>query len=272
MRIHVEHETVYRYVEPARYVIQKLRLTPRSHDGQFVRRWRIEVTEDCRLHEGSDAFGNIVHIFTLTSAIDELAVRVTGDVETEDVSGVVGGAVEPLPRELFLRETELTAPDDTIAVFAERFAGREADRLSMLHDLLSELHGRIRFDVGRTDSGTTAADAFHLGHGVCQDFSHIFISVARRLGVPARYVGGYLVQLNGKVSQDAGHAWAEAYVDDLGWVGFDPANGVCVSDAYIRVACGLDYLGAAPVRGAQQGGGDETLEVAVKVQDRAAQQ
>jgi transglutaminase-like putative cysteine protease len=272
MRIHVQHETVYRYAEPARYVIQKLRLTPRSHDGQHVRRWRIEVTEDCRLAESTDAFGNLVHTFTLTGAVDELAIRIAGEVETEDTSGVVRGAMDRLPLQLFLRETALTAPDEALRIFAERYAARSENRLSMLHDLLSELHQRIRFDVGRTDAGTTAADAFRLGHGVCQDFAHIFISVARLLGVPARYIGGYLVQMNGKAAQDAGHAWAEAHVDGLGWIGFDPANGVCVSDAYVRVAVGLDYLGAAPVRGAQTGGLNEALNVAVKVQDLAAQQ
>lgn len=272
MRIHVQHETVYRYAQPARYVIQKLRLTPRSHDGQFVRRWRIEVTEDCRLTEGADAFGNLVHTFTLTGPVEELAVRVAGEVETEDTSGLVRGTMERLPLPLYLRETSLTAPDDALRIFVERFAPKSANRLTMLHDLLDELHGRIRFDVGRTDAGTTAADAFRLGHGVCQDFAHVFIAAARLLGVPARYVGGYLVQMNGKVAQEAGHAWAEAHVDALGWVGFDPANGVCVSDAYVRVAAGLDYLGAAPVRGAQSGGLDEALDVQVRVQDLAGAQ
>ena len=272
MRIHVQHETVYRYAVPARYVIQKLRLTPRSHDGQHVRRWRIEVTEDCRLTESIDAFGNRVHSFTLTGQITEIAIRVHGDVETEDTAGVVRGTKEPLPLALYLRETRLTAPDEALRVFAERFMPGSADQLTMLHDLLVELNRRIRFDVGRTDAGTTAADAFRLGHGVCQDFAHMFVATARLLGVPARYVGGYLVQTDGKVAQDAGHAWAEAHVDNFGWVGFDPANGVSVSDAYVRGAIGLDYLGAAPIRGTQSGGGDEAMEVAVQVQDLAAQQ
>jgi transglutaminase-like putative cysteine protease len=273
MRIQIHHETVYRYAVPAKYVIQKLRLTPRSHDGQHVRRWRIEVSGDCRLTERDDAFGNLVQTFTVTGSLDELAVRIDGEVETEDTSGVITGTAERLPLALFLRETELTAPDEAIRLFAAQFADRTGDdRLSMLHDLVNALRARIRFDAGRTDAGTTARDSFRLGHGVCQDFSHIFISVCRHLGIPARYIGGYLVQMNGGVAQDAGHAWAEAWVEDLGWVGFDPANGVCVNDAYIRVANGLDYLGAAPVRGAQTGGRDESLDVTVRVQDLAAQQ
>ncbi len=258
MRIHITHETVYGYAAPAKYVIQKLRLTPRGHDGQHVRRWRIEIDEDCRLVESTDAFGNIVHTFTLTSPVDQLTITADGEIETEDTAGLVRGAVERLPLELYLRETPLTEPDDAIREFAAGFASGQSDRLALLHDMLEAIHGRMNFDIGRTDSGTTAADAFHLGHGVCQDFSHIFVAAARSIGIPARYTAGYLVKVNGEVDQDAGHAWSEAYVPDLGWVGFDPANGACVTHSYVRVAIGLDYLGAAPVRGAQSGGLDES--------------
>ena len=119
------------------------------------------------------------------------------------------------------------------------------------------------------------------GHGVCQDFAHVFIAAARHLGHPARYVGGYLFQpalshwqsqgsagqTQSTDAQDAGHAWAEALVPHLGWVGFDPANGISPTDAYVRVAVGLDYLGAAPVRGTRYGGGGESLAVKVIVHD-----
>ena len=105
---------------------------------------------------------------------------------------------------------------------------------------------------------TTAAEAFALKRGVCQDLTHVFIAAARHLGVPARYVGGYFHRADGVTQQDAGHAWAEAHVPALGWVAFDPANGICATDAHVRVAVGLDYLGAAPVRGARRGGGNET--------------
>ena len=94
---------------------------------------------------------------------------------------------------------------------------------------------------------------------MCQDLSHIFIAAARSLGIPARYVGGYFHRNDGVIEQDAGHAWAEAFVPDLGWVAFDTANGISATDAHVRVAVGLDYLGAAPVRGMRYGGGGETL-------------
>lgn len=272
MRIRVRHETRYAYAERPKYVIQKLRLSPRSHDGQHVRRWRIEVDHDCRLIETVDAFGNIVHSFTLSNHFDSLAITVEGEVETEETAGVVRGTVERLPLELYLRETGLTRPGAEIESYAARFLHEDGDRIAALHDMLGDLHRLIRYDRGRTDSGTTAMDAFGLGHGVCQDFAHVFIAAARSIGVPARYVGGYLVQSNGNVSSEAGHAWAEAHSGSLGWIGFDPSNGVCVTEGYVRVAVGLDYLGAAPVRGSQAGGSAETLAVDVHTEDMTVQQ
>ena len=134
------------------------------------------------------------------------------------------------------------------------------DTLKLLHALLARLHDEMTFDTDPTHAATTAAEAFALKRGVCQDLTHIFIAAARSLGIPARYVGGYFHRDDGVIEQDAGHAWAEAFVPDLGWVAFDAANGICATDAHVRVAVGLDYLGAAPVRGTRYGGGGETLD------------
>jgi transglutaminase-like putative cysteine protease len=135
-----------------------------------------------------------------------------------------------------------------------------------MHNLVMRLRADLAFDPNPTGTTTTAAQAFALKRGVCQDFTHIFIAAARSLGVPARYIGGHFHRSDGVAEQDAGHAWGEAFVDDLGWVAFDPTNGISATDAHVRVAVGLDYLGAAPVRGTRQGGGTESMEVAVKVQ------
>jgi transglutaminase-like putative cysteine protease len=129
----------------------------------------------------------------------------------------------------------------------------------------------VIFDTEPTNTGTTAREAFAMRRGVCQDLSHIFIGACRWLDVPARYVSGYFFRADGVVEQSAGHAWAEAKVPELGWVGFDPANGIATTDAHVRVAVGLDYLGAAPVRGARRGGGSESMAVKVLV-DQAARQ
>jgi transglutaminase-like putative cysteine protease len=116
------------------------------------------------------------------------------------------------------------------------------------------LNEKMAFDADPTHAATTAAEAFALKRGVCQDITHVFIAATRILGIPARYVGGYFRRGDGITEQEAGHAWAEACVPELGWVAFDAANGICGTDAHVRVAVGLDYLGAAPLRGARYGG------------------
>jgi transglutaminase-like putative cysteine protease len=272
MRIRIQHETIYQYEQPAAGLIQILRLTPRNHDGQYVIDWRIEVSEDCKLAEHEDAFGNITHTFTVDGPVGELRVLVQGEVDTQDTNGVVRGAIERFPASLYLRETSLTRADDAITAFAdEKFRKAGAEQLNLLHVLLSSIKEEIVYDTDPTHATTTAAEAFALRRGVCQDLAHIFIAAARCLKIPARYIGGYLHRSDGVANQEAGHAWAEAFVPALGWVAFDPANGMCATDAHVRVAVGLDYLGAAPVRGTRYGGGAEQLLVAVQVNQAARQ-
>ncbi|MGZ5805449.1 MAG: transglutaminase family protein [Xanthobacteraceae bacterium] len=266
MRIRVAHETTYRYETPAKGVIQILRLTPRNHDGQQVLDWRIDVSADCRLDQLEDAFGNITHTFTADGPFESVTVGVDGTVDTQDMQGLVQNAVEPFPPSLFLRETPLTQPDEAIATLSSAIRRESGgDDLEFLHTLLTRLHGEMAFDSDPTHSGTTAADAYKLRRGVCQDFTHIFVAAARSAGIPARYIGGHYCRAD-VVIQDAGHAWAEAYVADLGWLGFDPTHGICPVESHVRVAAGLDYLGAAPVRGTRYGGAGESLAVNIRVE------
>jgi transglutaminase-like putative cysteine protease len=272
MRIRISHATTYAYDLPPTGVTQLLRLTPRDHDGQHVIAWRIDLSEDCRLHQHEDAFGNIIHSFTAEGPFNTLTVEVAGEVDTQNSDGLVNGAVEKFPPQLYLRETPLTQPDLAIVEFAQTTrSAADTNILNLLHALMTALNREIAFDTDPTHAATTAAEAFSLRRGVCQDITHIFIAAARTLGIPARYVGGHFYRADGVITQDGGHAWAEAHIDHLGWVGFDPTNGICTTDAHVRVAIGLDYLGAAPVRGTRFGGSGETLTVAVRV-DQARRQ
>jgi len=272
MRIRITHATTYRYDTPPKVVTQLLRLTPRNHDGQYICSWRVDLSQDCLLHQHEDAFGNIAHAFTAEGPFAELSVAVEGEVETQDTHGLVSGAVERFPPGMYLRETELTQADAAIKELANSTrADTDGDTLALLHNLLNALNREIVFDTDPTHVATTAAEAFALRRGVCQDLTHIFIAAARELGVPARYIGGHFYRVDGVTAQDAGHAWAEAYIENLGWVGFDATNGISTTDAHVRVAMGLDYLGAAPVRGTRFGGAGETLTVAVHV-DQAGRQ
>jgi transglutaminase-like putative cysteine protease len=273
MRLHISHLTTYRYGTPATGAIQTLRVTPRNHDGQFVTNWRIDVSSDCRLDRHKDAFGNITHTFTVDGPLDEFKVLVEGEVETRDTNGVVIGAVERFPPSLYLRETELTRPDEAVAQMASAArAEAGADDLKLLHLLLERMHLNAQHDGAQTQGSEAAAAAPPAPTGATyQDFAHAFIAAARSAGIPARCVSGYFRRGDGGTDQDAGHAWAEAHVAGLGWIAFDVANGICATDAHIRVAIGLDYLGAAPVRGMHYGGAAETLSVTVRVQQAASQ-
>ena len=265
MRIEVGYVTRYEYDAPAKQIVQMLRMTPRGHEGQHVRSWRIELDTDARLQPGEDAFGNLTHTLWLSGPVKRLATRVYGEVETFDTGGVVRDTVERFSPVVFLRDTPLTACDAALAELSRRAEAAAAEPLGRLHALLAILNDEVAFDTDKTDTGTSAAEAYALKHGVCQDLTHIFIAAARQMGSPARYVSGHLVRSDGQLEQEAAHAWAEAYVEDLGWVGFDPTNGFCPNDAYARVAVGLDYLGAAPVRGSRFGGAGEHLDVKLRV-------
>jgi transglutaminase-like putative cysteine protease len=267
MRILVDHRTTYAYSLPAANVVQALRLTPRDHDAQYVRSWRVDTDVNGAMREGMDAFGNRVTMFYADAPLLSLTVTVRGEAEVTDTDGIYRGP-ETLPPLVYLRATDLTRVDAALLDMARGCATQGG--LATLHALNAAVHEHMAFDTSETDVATPAAEAFAGASGVCQDFAHIFVAAARALEIPARYVSGHLAR-DSDPAQDAAHAWAEALVPDLGWVAFDPANGICATDAYLRVAVGLDYLDAAPVRGARRGGGTETMHVHVHAADAMRQ-
>lgn len=265
MRLHIAHSIVRRYDPPAAGAIQILRLTPRNHEGQYVIGWRIDISADARLNAHEDAFGNLTHVFTADGPLETLSIRVDGEVETQNTDGVVRGSVERFPPSLFLRDTPLTQADERISAFAgETGPPNSGDVLSYLHTLMHRLHDELPHDSDGPQEPATAVEVFARKRGIARDLTHIFIGAAHSLAIPARYISGYFCAEDA-IEQHAGHAWAEAFVPGLGWVGFDPVNCVCPTEAYVRVAVGLDALGAVPVRGTRYGAGDEKLAVAIKV-------
>lgn len=273
MRIAIRHRTDYSYSEPIARGIQYLRLTPRSGAAQLVLDWSIRVPG--ALSSWTDQFGNICHTLVYEAPTKDLSIRVHGEVETIDTKGVTPMTERDLPPSVYLRTTSYTRPDEKLREFAESFRPAfERNLLDGLHRLMRTIHEVVPYEQGETHVHTTAAEAFADRTGVCQDHAHIFIAVCRMLGVPARYVSGYLVagKTAGFEEHDASHAWAEALVDPLGWVAFDPANAICPTEGYVRTAIGLDYADAGPVRGVRQGGGDEDLSVAIVLQTSQQQQ
>ncbi len=263
MRIRISHTISYAYAEPARHITQILRLTPRDHDGQHVMSWRIEPNIDGRLRATQDPYGNIVHTFSADGPIAGMAIQVDGLIETTDLAGIVRGTIERVPVEVFRRDTLLTAPDEALRAFALEATAAADSPLSRMHALMDTLHAEIVCVEAGQRTGIGAAAAFAAREGIPQDVAHIFMTCARHLGVPARYVSGYVAETDDLPHAAGAHAWAEVHLDDYGWIGFDAANGLCPIDTHVRVAAGLDFADAAPVRGARKGGDGEALAVLV---------
>jgi transglutaminase-like putative cysteine protease len=265
MRLRIAHSIIHHYEPPATGVIQVLRLTPRNYEGQYIINWRIDVSGDTRLNAHEDSFGNLTHVFAADGPFAELSINVEGEVETQNTDGVVRGTLERFPPSLFLRDTALTQADDAIRDFAlDLRAKNSGNTLAELHALLNRLHEEFIREADPAGPPTVAAvEAFKHKRGSAADLTHIFLGAARSLQIPARYVAGY--RCGRAEPEGGGHAWAEAHVPRLGWVGFDPIHCVCPTESYVRVAIGLDALGAAPVRGTRYGAGQESAAVAIRV-------
>lgn len=266
MRLKVVHRTVYRYERPLTYGLQELRLTPKSRPGQTVLHWTTQVVGGTREVEFDDHHMNRVTLISYAGAGHEIVVTCEGEVETTDLHGVVGRHQGFAPLWLFQRQTDLTRAGPLVRRLVRGLAAEGSDPIARLHDLSARVRARVAYRAGHTDPDTTAELALEHGYGVCQDHAHAFIAAARAIGIPARYVSGYLM-LNDRVAQEASHAWAEAHVDGVGWIGLDVSNGISPDDRYIRVATGLDYREAAPVSGLRFGDhGEESLAVDIQVQ------
>jgi transglutaminase-like putative cysteine protease len=263
MRVSIIHETVYRYRTAATYSIQYLRLSPRSSPRQRIMSWKLDVPGP--VVPWVDAFGNDAHVLVIDRLHEEIRVRARGEVEVVD-GGDLPEEPGPHPPLLYLRPTRLTEPTGSLVELADQF--REAvrqDRRSGLEALMLGVRERVDYRPGITHAASAAAEALAAGAGVCQDHAHLFISCCRHLGLPARYVSGYLGDSSD--GRMASHAWAEAWIEGEGWRSYDVANRIKAGGRHVRVAVGLDYLDACPVRGFRRGGAGESLEVEVRVND-----
>lgn len=273
MRLRVDHATTYHFDPPMRGVVQSLRLHPTECENQQTLDWQIDVGE-ARIGAGfRDGAGDLIETATLLGPVETLTIRVTGTVETVDCGGILRGRRERIPPEAYLRATRATQADRALLDLARSATDgiAEADVLARAHAIMDSVEAAITYTPGETEHGTTAAEALAMGHGVCQDHAHAIIAAARAIDIPARYVTGYLFATEEDGAHEASHAWAELFVPDLGWVGFDASNGKCPDDHYIRVGSGLDADGAAPIRGILTGAGRETLDARVSVDQVRAQ-
>ncbi len=257
MQLSINHRTHYLYTDVVNYTIQQLRLTPQDGFGQRVKRWEIRVNGHLQRHD--DAHGNAAHILVLDTPHEEINIIATGEVETGLDTPPLD---DTLPRGIYLRATDLTYVDAGLRQFAEQYRRETIDEDS-LEALMFGIVDRVPYLKGVTAVNTNAAEAFQAGKGVCQDHAHIFIACCRQLGVPARYVSGYLFTNDGSLLES--HAWADAWLPEVGWASFDVSNRCRTNGVHVRLATGLDYRDACPVSGMRVGGGLETMSVGVHV-------
>jgi transglutaminase-like putative cysteine protease len=268
MRYEVRHVTRFRFEEPCSYSIHQSRLTPRPGESQRLLSW--EVRTPGRGRDWRDGYGNLVRVFSLVEPHQEIEIAAQGVFEWIE-SGqdyLVFSEPESLPPGYWLRNHGLARHETTIdALVADLKDQSEKpdERVPLLHELMRRVAGRLEYRVGATTVDASAAEALERGAGVCQDFAHLYVACCRALGIPARYASGCLKQDGTPHVSRLGHAWAEAFVPNLGWLGFDSANGICATGEYLKLGVGLDYAEAAPVTGRRIGGGEAAMDVDVQV-------
>ena len=265
MLLKIQHRTEYAYDGPVPYALQQVRMTPQSSAGQSVLSWETSVEGGRQEAAYIDQHNNHVELFSFDPECRNVSIICKGEVNTADTTGIVGPHRGYAPLWYFKRTTPHTKAGPHIRGLLKTLGSdfdRDTDRL---HALSALIISTVAYETGKTGFETLAEQALEAGHGVCQDHAHIFISAARLMGFPARYVSGYLM-MDERTEQEAGHAWAEAHIDGLGWVGFDVSNGISPDERYVRVATGLDYDEAAPVSGITFGDQAETMIVTLQVQ------
>jgi transglutaminase-like putative cysteine protease len=271
MRLRIAHTTHYQFGQPVAHGLQRLRLWPKTTQGQKVLAWRMTydgAVEEVRFEDHNH---NHVVLVSVVPGASEVTVRCEGVVATADNHGVIGQHSGHMPLWAFLAQTPLTRPGPRVRAIMSGLDVPHDEVVPMLHRLSALVGEAIAYLPGETSVQTTAEEAAVLGAGVCQDHAHVFIGAVRALGLPARYVSGYLM-MDDRIEQEASHAWAEAHVEGLGWVGFDVANGISPDERYVRVATGRDYAEAAPVTGLSWGGGETRLAVSLAVEQQHQEQ
>ena len=264
MQLTISHTTTYRYDQPVVYALQKVRLRPQKLVVQDVLNWDIAIQGGLIETNYTDHYGNHVDLVNVDRDAQEVRITASGTVQTHDATGVLGKVYGRAPLWHFKQETLATTAGDGITSIAAGVADK-SDRVDALHRLSDDILKAVPYEIGKTEADTLAEDALQIGAGVCQDHAQIFIAAARSQNIPARYVSGYLM-MNDRIDQEATHAWAEAHVEGLGWVGFDVSNGVSPDERYVRIAVGRDARDAAPTEGLRMGQSSEQMIVSLQVQ------
>lgn len=281
----VRHRTTYRYGGVVTRSDHRLSLAPRDTAHQVVRSFSLDVTPNgARLSPLTDYFGNAIHFLAVEEPHETLTIEATSRVEVVGAPDPIGfdtvnmvrdvvqrpATAEALDAAEFAYPSTYTAADDRLEAYAHAVFAPDRPVMEAARDLTGRIFAEFDYDPSATNAATTGIDAFSKNAGVCQDFAHIFLACCRAVGLPARYVSGYLLTRPPEgeeklVGADASHAWVAVWSPVAGWVDFDPTNDMIPTEEHITTAWGRDFADVSPIRGVVLGGGDHVIELAVDV-------
>ena len=265
MKININHKTIYNYSDIVPRLIQSVRLFPTECTNQKTIKWSIKSSKGVISESHQDSLGHRIFSIYNKNLVGTQTIVSRGTIETKDTSGVLKGLKEKINPLCFARNTELTYPCKKIIKLSKKLNKCSEDDISFCHKMNDVVSKSIKYVSGSTTVYTSAQKSIEQGKGVCQDFAHILISLARFYGFPARYINGFLFE-EGDSFENSTHAWVEIFITDLGWVGFDPTQNKCTDEKYIRLCCGLDFLDASLIKGVKTNfNGVEDLKVDVSI-------
>lgn len=281
MRLMVSHLTRFKYDAPVSESVMEVRMQPRTEGAQRCLRFELSTSPRARVFAYQDPQGNVVHHFDIPARHRELAITAESVVEFVAMPEVP----EALPLSAWqaldapvvqdrhvdmLQPSRFAVETPTLLAFRDELEVRRgADPLTTLRQLNARLFSAFEYSPKSTRVDSPIDEALAARRGVCQDFAHVMIALTRGLGIPCRYVSGYLFHRGGaheRSVESASHAWIEAWLPEVGWVGFDPTNDTLAAERHIRVAVGRDYSDVPPTRGVFKGNARSELGVAVRVQ------
>ena len=253
MKLNIKHVSKYEFSNNLTYGVQRLRLNPQNNKIQNIKTWNINIEGGIKQFEYLDHHQNMCTFVPLSNDSKEIVISVLGNDTPK---------TKPWMYNMY---TPITKPDYYLKSFCKRWKNSSYSELDICHLIAEEIKKLVKFRKGSTSAYTSAEESFKKKKGVCQDFAHIFISCLRYLGFSVRYVSGYL-KIEGVNEQDATHAWADVFIKDLGWVGFDVANGISPDERYVVLANGFDFFDASPIHGLHLDSHNINLDVSVCVQ------
>jgi transglutaminase-like putative cysteine protease len=272
VKVGVLHTTRLQYSEDVAEGVTEARLGPRSDADQHWPRFNLRTSPAGTINQFVDGFGNVTHLITLATPHPYLEIVARSAVDTllEDPFHTPASAVVELSipeRADYLGPSPLVPVTEGLEFLAAQFRPHTPlETFDAMQRLMDFVYREFEYTPQVTNVATTVPEVLAHRRGVCQDFAHVLIGMSRALGIPARYVSGYIVTDPGRATRgtEASHAWVEAFTETHGWRGFDPTNNLLASEHHIKMAIGRDYRDVAPTRGTYRGRAVESLSVRVE--------